>query len=81
MVTEEDLTSGGGCTMQYADDVPENYTFETYIFLLTGISSINLIIKKGKKLENNLEPRNVGALRSWKGQRTEHYPGASRKPC
>lgn len=43
MVTKEDLTSGGGHAMQYADDVSENYTFEAYIFLLPSITSIHLI--------------------------------------
>ena len=43
MVTEDDLTLGGGHTMQYTDHVSQNYTTETYIILLTNVTPINLI--------------------------------------
>ena len=42
MVTR-DLSLGGEHTMQYTDDVLLNCTLETYIILLTNVTSINLI--------------------------------------
>ena len=43
MVTEDDLTLGGGYTMQYTAHVLWKCTLETYIILLTNVTSINLI--------------------------------------
>ena len=43
MVTEEDMTLGGGHTLQYTDHVSQNCTLETYIILLTNATPINLI--------------------------------------
>ena len=45
MWTEDDLTWGGGHTTQYTDHVSQNCTLETYMILLTNITSINLILK------------------------------------
>lgn len=39
MVTEEDLTLGGGHTVQYTDNVSQNCTLKTYIILLSNITS------------------------------------------
>ena len=41
MVMEGDLTWGGEHTIQYADDVLQNYIHETYIILLTNVTPIN----------------------------------------
>ena len=38
MVVEEDLTLGGGHTMQYTDDVSHKCTLETYVTLLTSVT-------------------------------------------
>ena len=35
--------------MQYTDDLSQNYTLETYMFLLTNVTPINLILK----IQNN----------------------------
>ena len=43
MVMEGDLTWGGEHTIQYATDVLQNYTPETYIILLTNVTPINSI--------------------------------------
>ena len=43
MVTERELALGGEHTVQYTDDVFQNYTLETYIILLTNVTPINLI--------------------------------------
>ena len=43
MMMEDDWTLGGGHTIQYTDNVSQNCTFETYIILLTNVTSINLI--------------------------------------
>lgn len=43
MMMEEDFTSGGKHTMHYSDNILQNCTFETYIILLTNVSSINKI--------------------------------------
>ena len=45
----EDLTLGGGHTMQYTDAVSQKCTLETYIFLLTNVTSTHLI----KKIKEN----------------------------
>ena len=42
MEMEEDLTLGCGYTMQYKDDVSQNYTLETYMILLTNVTQIHL---------------------------------------
>ena len=42
MVMEEDLTLGGGYTVQGTDDVSQNYTQETYITLLSNVIPISL---------------------------------------
>ena len=44
---EDDLTLGGGHTMQYTDHVSQKSTLETYITLLANVTPINLI-KKNK---------------------------------
>ena len=41
MLMEGDLTWRGEHTLQYTDDVLQNYTAETYILLLTNVASIN----------------------------------------
>lgn len=54
MATEEDLTLGGDCTMQYTEGVLQNCTFDPYIMLLNNISPIPLIkniSKEQKKKE------------------------------
>ena len=48
MVTEDDVTLGAGHTIQYADHVSQKCTLETYIILLTHVTPLNLIFKKGK---------------------------------
>ena len=55
MVTQEDLTLGGGYTMRYTEDVSQNCTLKTYTILLTNITPINLTVKcpltvKGKSV-------------------------------
>ena len=40
MVTE-DLTLSGGHTMQFTDDVSQNYTLETCMIALTNVTLIN----------------------------------------
>ena len=37
----EDVTLGGEYTMQYTDDVIQQYTLETYIILLTSVTPVN----------------------------------------
>ena len=39
---EGDLIWGGEHTIQYTDDVLQDYTPETYIILLTNVTLINL---------------------------------------
>ena len=46
MVMEGDLTWGGECTIQYTDDVLQNYTFVTCIILLIGVTLTNSIKNK-----------------------------------
>ena len=46
MVMEGDLTWGGEHTIQYTDDTLQNFTPETYLILLTIVTSINLIKNK-----------------------------------
>ena len=36
MVSEDDLTLGGGHTVQYIDHISQKCTLETYIILLTN---------------------------------------------
>ena len=43
---ENDLTLGGGYTMQYTDDVSQNCIPETYVILLTNDTPTNLRTKK-----------------------------------
>ena len=43
MVMEGDMTWGGEHTIQYTDDVLQNCTPETYIVLLSNVTSINSI--------------------------------------
>ena len=38
MVTEGDLTLGGGHTVQYTEDASQNGTSETYIIVLTNVT-------------------------------------------
>ena len=38
MGTKGDLTWGGKHTIQYIDDVLQNYTLKTYIILLTNVT-------------------------------------------
>ena len=45
-----DLTLGGKCTMQHADDVLLSYTLETCMILLTNVTPINSI--KINKIKN-----------------------------
>ena len=40
---EGDLPWGGEHTIRYTEDVLQNYTPETYIILLTNVTSINSI--------------------------------------
>ena len=40
---EGDLASGGEHSIQYADDILQNYTLETYIILLANVTPINSI--------------------------------------
>ena len=51
MVIEEDLAWGGEYTIQRTDDVLQNCTPETYVILLTNVTSINSIKKAKEKLE------------------------------
>ena len=44
------LTLGGEHTIQYKDDVLYNYTSESYIILLTNVTTINSIIILKKKI-------------------------------
>ena len=43
MVMEDDLTLGGGHTVQYTDDVSQNYTLETCIISSTNVTPTNLL--------------------------------------
>lgn len=43
MVTKEELTLGGGHTMQYTDHVSWTCTLETYVILFTNGTPIHLI--------------------------------------
>lgn len=45
MVTERDQTLGGEHTMQCTDDILQNCTLETYVMLLTNVTTKNLILK------------------------------------
>ena len=38
MVTDGDVTLGGGHTMQYTNHVSQKCTLETYIILLTNVT-------------------------------------------
>ena len=46
---ERDLTLGGECTRQYADDVLQCCTLETCMVLLTNVTPINSIKKRTTK--------------------------------
>ena len=43
MVTEGDVTLGGGHTMQYTGDVSQNCTRETSIIVLINATPVNVI--------------------------------------
>ena len=43
MVMEGDVIWGGEHTIQYTNDILENYTLETYIILLNYLTPVNLI--------------------------------------
>ena len=43
MVMEGDVTWDGEHTIQYTDNVLQNYTLETYIILLTNVTTVNSI--------------------------------------
>ena len=43
MVMDGDSILGGECRIQYTDDILQNYTLETYIFLLTNGTAVNSI--------------------------------------
>ena len=45
MLVERDLSLDGEYTIQYTDNVLQNCTFETYIILLTNVTSINQNLK------------------------------------
>ena len=49
---EGDLTWGGEHTIQYTDDVLQNYAPEIYIILLTNATPINSIKNKVFKYKN-----------------------------
>ena len=42
MAKEDDLTLGGGHTMQYTDHVSQKCPLDTYMVLLTNVTPINL---------------------------------------
>ena len=50
---EEDVTLGGGCTVQYTRHESWKCTLETYMILLINVTSINLI-KNNEKLINKI---------------------------
>lgn len=43
MVMAGDLTLGGEHTVRYTHDILFNYTFVTYIILLTSVTAVSLI--------------------------------------
>ena len=45
MAISDDLTLGGGHTVQYTGHVSQKCTLETYIILLTNVTPINLMEK------------------------------------
>ena len=54
---EGDLTWVGEHTIQYTVTVLQNYTPETYIFLLISITQINSIFKKGRTKSERREEK------------------------
>ena len=54
MLTEDDLTLGGGHTMQYIDDISQNCTLGTYIIVLTNVAPVNLILKRKDNIEEKI---------------------------
>ena len=52
IMTEVDQTMGVECTMQCTDDTLYNCALETYIKLLTNVTSINLMLKGLSKKKN-----------------------------
>ena len=56
---EGDLAWGGELTVQYKDDVLQNYTPETYIILLINVTTINSM-----KI-NQLKKSQLGRERQW----------------
>ena len=59
MTMEDNLTWGGEHTVQYTDDVLQNYTPETYIILLINVTTINSM-----KI-NQLKKSQLGRERQW----------------
>ena len=59
MVIEGDSTWGDKHTVQYTDDVLQNYTPETYIILLINVTTINSM-----KI-NQLKKSQLGRERQW----------------
>lgn len=43
MVMKDDLPLGGGHTTQYAEHASQKCTLETYMILLTNLTTINVI--------------------------------------
>ena len=67
---EGDMTWGDEHTIQYTVDVPQNYTPETYITLLTNVTPINSIKKEklqNKKKRQTMPDLNLCAAFSDKG--------------
>ena len=54
MPMEKDLSLGGEHTIQYIDDVLQNYTVETFIILLTNVTTMNSTKNIFKKKTNLL---------------------------
>ena len=46
MVMDGDLSWGGEHTIQYADDVLQHGTPETYIIILTNVTTVNAVKNK-----------------------------------
>ena len=52
MVTGGELTWGGEHTLQYTDGISQNWTFATYLILLTNVTGINLMGKEDFSLSH-----------------------------
>lgn len=48
-VTEGGRTLGSGHTAQYTDPVSQTQTLETYMILLSNVTSINVVLKNLKR--------------------------------